>query len=360
MSSNPVRAANSAAGLPQLRMPLFAKLALAAPCLLAAYVLLAPLVVLQPIPAALPRAAPPQGFQSAFVVHVSSTPAAPTPPPRCSHVWPLHGLWDPAHSPFFFPEPGLCVPPTLLTPASLLACLDRRGRNRRAKIFFAGNSFARGFAFTLQSFMLGAPETQREVQTAKCAKADDGIHERCSLALTPDGATTTAFMWRDAWGDTVIDRADWCHNKSAVACHADFFGATDPGDILITNIARGYMEAFISKQRHLNNVSYELVMHDVEQFVSSGVFGGETIWTTSPRAHPDKTYGSYNGYSDDMNVFFATRLREKGITVLDHAHFITDSPPELTWVDSIHPPMESYLAVLLYALGDACDGAKVM
>ena len=282
---------------------------------------------------------------------------------HCTNVLDLRGTWDASRvEPFFLPDPSLCdAPRPLVTPASLAACLVRRGKNRPAKLFFAGNSLARGVAFTLSSWMLGNTVAPRSDQMKTCLKAPDGVHEHCQIPLS-DGASPAAFMWRDAWGDTGVipPRKDWCFNKSAVACHAAFFGAdSDPGDVFITNIARGYLESAFQRGLGVNQGFLNATLGDLDQFIASRVFAGTVVWATSPRAHPNNTYGGYNEHTDRMNDFYAGELRQRGVSVMDHAHFISEStPPAGRWVDAIHPPTESYLSLVQFVLSDICDASR--
>ena len=201
-------------------------------------------------------------------------------PHSCAGVLPLRGRWDPALPPYFHPDTDVCAPPPLLTPTSLLRCLDRRGRGTRpAQLFFAGNSFARGEAFVLASWLTGAEIVTRTAQKDMCERGKDKIHESCSLPVTSN--LTIKFMWRDAWDSSIALRRDFCFNTSVTECHSRFFGASEEGDIFFSNIARGYMEWLISRGQRCDDVALDgYVLRDFDAFSRSRVFAGDVVWQT--------------------------------------------------------------------------------
>ena len=306
----------------------------------------APVVVVPELPAPSP---PPQAPSS-----LPSTKQATTRRRSCTGVVPLRGRWDVNVAPYFHPDADVCTSPPLLTPKSLMTCLERRGVYRPAQLFFSGNSFSRGEAYTLASWLKNSPEVPRLKQKTTCQKGVDGVHESCSLPITDK--LTIKFMWRDSWYQNIGKRRDWCFQKDLHDCYSEFFGPdTDLGDVYVTNVARGYMEQFSALRITLNAESMDNIIADYEAFRTSGVYAGTTVWATSPEAHPHGAYGAYNKKTNYMNEYFAPRYKQHGLRVFDHAHFIRGKPENETWVDAIHPPTKSYLALMLHALGDLCE-----
>ena len=283
---------------------------------------------------------------------------------HCGGVVPLRvvgGTWDVARPPYFFPNASQCDPPPVLDAAAIRSCLARVGVRRPARQFLLGNSFARGAAFALHAWMTNGTMTSRLDQLGLCTKRRDarGDANELSCRLDAGRGTTLSVLWRYSLGDGY---GDFCDGVPAAVCHAQFFGADpDDGDVAIAAMGLRHVE-LAGRLRDDANVSATF-LGELDAFVASGVFRGTLVWPTVAPADPAGGWGSFNGRVETLNAAVVAGLRNRSsrargggprVVVLDHAHFIAGLPANQTWRDAIHPPDESYLALVFHALAAVC------
>jgi len=303
-------------------------------------------------------------------------------------VLPLNGTWRDAsgaqEAPFFFPDAAACDTPRVPTEGMLRECLEARG----GRLYFMGNSFARGTAFALQAFLArarGGGAEQQEVPRAEqirlCPKHIDWgnpLTFSCELPLQ-DAAARAAeveaaanasaparppllarVLWRHVWAGAAGGQ-DFCSGQpSWRGCYAAFFGpgGGGRGDVLFSNVGRGYAEHAAQTGRDFfAAASMEGLLSDADAFLSSGVFNGTVVWTTATQADPHfPTWASFNPHMAALNAAVAAPLAARGVVVVDQAHFWERGLKHNAdrWVDGIHPPEEAYLAAFFLGMSAVC------
>lgn len=306
------------------------------------------------VPPSMPPPTPPPPRQ------VDSSPAAKPGYRSCAGIVPLNGTWDAARPPYFFPLPRQCDTPPALTGEEIRACLTRRGVRRPARLFFVGNSFARSAAFVTHSWLTGTPLMTRSNQLVKCRKARVGDAEHAnpdaeSCVLDAGRNLTLPVLWRRSLGrhGAKLFASDYCDGAaSADACHAAFFGQySDPGDVLFLMLGLGYVERAVGYGVHKTAAFF---VEDTREFLASGVFNGTVVWPTLTLASPRGAYAGWNDAVRELNRIAAAPLSAMGAHVLDYNNFISGKPVNETWVDAIHPPAQSFQALVLHAVGELC------
>ena len=338
----------------------------------------------------------------------ASCTAARSPSPRllpspalsrrrhCGGLFPLNGTWrDPDGTlapPYFFPDASECEAAAVPTEAMLRKCLADRGGGR---LFFMGNSFARGTAFALQAFLASArggggaadAPPAREEQIRMCPKHIDfnnPLTYSCELLLqdpaaraaevaaaanasaVPPPPLVARVLWRHFWASGLpalasgADR-DFCSGQpSWEVCYAAFFGdRSGTGDVLFTNIGRGYAEAAArSGSNFFDSATLRGVADDASAFLASRVFNGTVVWTTQTVADSNHaTWASFNPHMEALNSVVPPLLRERGVVVVDQASFWKRGVRHRAdmWVDGIHPPQEGYLAAFFLGMSALCE-----
>jgi hypothetical protein len=181
-----------------------------------------------------------------------------------------------------------------------------------------------------------------------------------SCVLDAGGNMSLPVMWRLTLGAPHrLDSSDYCDDAaSAQACHAAFFGPySDPGDVLFLFAGMAYLERTAARLGVEQSVQF--FMDDFDAFLASRVFNGTIVWPTLTMASPAGAYGGWNSYFTALNAIVPSLMRARGVHVLDYSSFIKGRPADQTWVDAIHPPSQSYQALVLHALGELCAGGGV-
>ena len=361
------------------RLPLRRLLQLAA-LLSLIYVLVAPADCWLDCPVAPQRKPPPHA-------PLRAPPAAPTPPPvdaaaappspppatphhsgrtHCGGVLPLTGHQS-LLPPYYIPDPDKCPVPVVHTLPTYAACLSRRGGGR---LFFAGNSIARGIAFSVGSSFTGI-HINRLRQKQRCRKANDEAANSgdasvsCTISLlqgsavAPNGTLPledVRFMWRESfWNRTGDD--GFCGPVAPLACWRQFFDSGPGGrhtsaDVFISNGGRWYLEK-LSKEGRLNvPTSIRNAVDDAKDFMAARVFTGPIVWLTTPWAKVGSSYGSFNPLMDQFNAGVAPELVKLGIHVIDYHAFYGERESHFT--DTIHPWNTTYMAAVHHVLGIVC------
>lgn len=276
---------------------------------------------------------------------------------------PIAGRTDLRTPPYFFPAPHLCPEPPAFTPDSFLRCMARRGRGR---MFFMGNSFARGMGYALAARLNGLSHATRDEQKQSCAKVRAvvgvGNAASCTLNVTVPGSLSGSVaagdaairvLWRATLNSTGL-KHDFCFGQPPAECYRDFFDDSRPGDVLVTTVGMDYALGLRSVGLSGSGV-LNWTLADVDAFMDARWFKGTIVWTTIMLGHPAKNWGSYAGMLDAMNDFLVPVMRARGVTVVDMRRFGADLAPDALYVDAIHPHDEVYAAALFHAVATLCD-----
>ena len=289
---------------------------------------------------------------------------------HCGGVVPLNGTFNASAPPFYFPSPQLCPIPRLFTQESYMHCMRDRGGN----VYHMGNSFSRGFAFAQQQMLINSPlkvsdfsaGVNRQAQKKLCEKAahSNNDDQSCSLGIPipeslrgeiSEDQAKIYFLWRAHHWATDM-QTDFCSGRTPVDCYRHYFkGESKPGDVLISNIGLSYVEYWRGHGQWGPNKIIEAVK-DLTAFLDSGVFKGTFIWTSVSTAHPLKNYGGYNADMEAINAAFVPVLQARNVSIIYQQSFKQGLSDEEAFVDSIHPPVSHYMAVMYHAMAVVCDG----
>ena len=321
--------------------------------------------------------------------------AAPAPPlpsalpllgarrAHCGGVVPLLGTLNSAKPPFYFPDPALCPMPHVFSGGDLLRCLKARD----GRVFFAGNSFARGMLFTLlriateDAAELPRGVNDRDAEKILCDKnsARGSVNESCVIMMdegdsgASDAQRSASFLWRGSlWlpfdqmqnpSQAPGNSNDWCRLGSPAACWEAFFkGASQRGDVLISQTALGIAMAIERARKTITRDSVMILVAGMfGPFFASGVFKGTFVHVTAPRAKPGGVWDSYDrtlALTNDVIVAYLLEnvTREHHVVIIDEAAFVAppSTPADVGWYDMIHPPQQHYAAVLYLAFAAVC------
>lgn len=264
--------------------------------------------------------------------------------------------------------------------ASILRCLARRGNGR---IFFVGNSFARGLAFALQrlvkfglaqllEWLLRKHVYSRMEEKAQSPKGrTNATAYSCELQLEGSEAQAHAGLlsMRFLWRPSLMVSAqhilapekpylpDYCEGLPMQECYQPFFNGSRPGDILIQNIGRGYAEALQTTRGFIPSIATRLAIDDFDAFFAADLFRGDVVHVTMPHAEPTGPYAGFDDWTDHINNVLVAHLAANfsRVVVVDEAAFVRgDIRAEDAWEDAIHPPAQHYLAILFHAFTELC------
>jgi hypothetical protein len=215
--------------------------------------------------------------------------------------------------PYYFPEPRLCPVPPVFSSEGFLGCMARR----RGRVFFLGNSFARGMGLTLAAHLNGISQVNRGAQKKTCAKVRDVVGARtdgyadqvsCKLNVTVPSALSGSvdaddaairILWRAMLNNTDLNR-DFCFDLPPAMCYHDFFDDSRPGDVLITTVGMDY--ALVLKAKGASRAEVAAwTLRDIDAFLDARWFRGTIVWMTLFLGHPTQNWGSFAPALDAMN-----------------------------------------------------------
>ena len=236
------------------------------------------------------------------------------------------------------------------------------------RLFFAGNSIARGIAHSVGASFTGI-HIPRMKQKRSCLKqnlvAEAEPQESlasCSIDLlqgTPPPPNLppladVRFLWQEQWWNRT--GPEFCGTLDPNVCWRSFFGSGPGGahtraDVFVSNGGRWYIEEMTRRSALNMTAAIKNALADAKDFMASGVFLGPVVWLTIPTAKEGGGYGSFNGFTNAFNQGVTAGLQQLGIHVLDfHAFY---SKPE-DYTDQIHPWNSSYVAAVHHVLSIVC------
>jgi hypothetical protein len=259
-------------------------------------------------------------------------------PAHCGGVVPLSVSHYRVCPPYFFPNTSLaqCSAPPLFRTQDFVTCMRDRGGGR---LFFMGNSIARGMAFAMQSILNdNAPVASRASQKELCTKTPtgNGTAQGCTLKfpVPPDLQNATspqdaqiAVNWRFSMYRRDV-KVDKCGSDTPEDCYRHFFrGPSLPADVLILNVGLGYIEDWRARGvwGSPGHTASDIV-DDFARFLDARLFNGTLIWTTLTPAHPAKAWGGHNPDIEALSARIASLLQQRNQTVIDMRSFFSAVP----------------------------------
>jgi hypothetical protein len=266
--------------------------------------------------------------------------AAGGPRPHCGGIAPLPGTFVHKSPPYYFPDANVCPAPPVFSATEFVQCMAAR----KGRVFFAGNSIARGLGFAMHSLLNeGATEADRTEQKEICSKVPDGRAESCTLAIPvppelaheyPPEDARISINWRATMYRTDL-QTDHCGGGTPEECYRHFFrGESRPGDVLIANVGLGYIESARGHNKWRGSETVSEIVADFERFLDSGLFNGTFIWSTVTLANPVR--GSYTGFNPDMMMVtdgVVPMLQSRRLPFIHMRSFGEHVPPAQAYTD---------------------------